>query len=69
MESSCELEYEVNICFMENHEDKEVTSYFNYNELFCICNSLNKESSKLKHLISTSKATISSIEIKDKNVS
>lgn len=37
MESSIELEDESNICVMENHKNDKVTSYFFYDNLFCIC--------------------------------
>lgn len=64
METSNELEKEeeANIYFMEKHEDEEVniqTSYFTYNESFCICKLLGTESNKLELIISTYKNTIS----------
>lgn len=55
-------------CFMENPEDDELTFHFSYNDLFRKCKKLNKESCNLKHFVSTSKTTISSTEIENKNL-
>lgn len=46
---------EVNLCLMENHQDDEVTSHFSYQDLFCICSKLTKETTKLKQIISPPK--------------
>lgn len=38
---------ELSICLMKDHEEDEVTLYFSYHDLFCICKKLNNEPSKL----------------------
>lgn len=53
---------------MTNHEEKEVTSHFSYYDLFHIYKKLNKETSKLKHFVFTSKSTTSSLEFENKNL-
>ena len=61
-------EEEANIYLMVNHQDYEVTSYFSYHNIFCICKKLTKETSKLEQIVSTSKDIISSLELKNKNL-
>lgn len=51
-------EEEENICVMKKHKKDKVNSHFIYDDLLCICKKLNKESSKLKHVASTSKTNI-----------
>lgn len=54
---------------MTNLKDDKITSYFTYDELFCTCKKkLYKESTKLKHVVSTSKKIISSTWIVNKNL-
>lgn len=65
---SSDDEEEFNICLMENHQDDDVTSYFSYYDIFRICKKLTKETSKLKQIVSTSNDTISSLELKNKNL-
>lgn len=43
---SADDEEEFNICLMENHQNNEVTFYFFYNDPFCICKKLIKETRK-----------------------
>lgn len=67
MNSFGEFEKEEKIyqCPMTTHTENKVrniTSKFTYNILFCICKNLDRDSSKLKHLVSTSKTTIYSLE-------
>lgn len=57
-----------NIHLKETHQDDEVTSYFSYHDLFCICKKLTKETRKLERNFSTSKDTIYSLEFKNKNI-
>lgn len=59
-------EEKVNICFMENHRDNEVTFQFLNSDLICICKNLNKELSKLKQLLSTSRELFLSLNLKIK---
>lgn len=61
-------EEEANVYLMVNHQDDEVTSYFSYHNIFCICKKLTKETSKFEQIVSTSKDIISSLELKNKNL-
>lgn len=54
---------EANICLMVNNEEDEVTLNFSYRDLFCNLKKLNKASSKVRQLVSTSKTIISTLEI------
>ncbi|XP_045810784.1 uncharacterized protein LOC123905202 [Trifolium pratense] len=69
MTSSDESEIEeANLCLMA-HQEEEVNSFesepnFTYDELLFICEELNKESSKFKKIVSTSKKTIFTVESK-----
>lgn len=53
---------------MENHEEIEVTSYFSYQDLFPMCKTLSKETSKLEKIVFNSKDTIFSLELKNKSL-
>lgn len=59
---------EANICLVANHEENVVTSPFSYHYLFRICKKLNKETSKLRQLVSTSRQTISSLEFENRHL-
>lgn len=50
---------------MANHEEDKVNYYFTYNELFFKCKQLDKKSSKIKHIVYTSKTIISFLEMKN----
>lgn len=57
-----------NICIMTNHEEDKVTSYFSYQDLFHICINLTRKTSKLEQIVSSSKNTIFSLRLKNKNL-
>lgn len=59
---------EANIFLTENHQDDDKTSHFSYQNLFLICKKITKETCKLEQTISTSKDSISSFELKNKNL-
>lgn len=39
---------ETNICLIGNHQDEEVTSYFSYQDIICICKKLTKGTNQLE---------------------
>lgn len=59
---------EVNLYLTASYQDDKVISHFSFQDLFHIYKKLIKEMSKLEQIISTSKDTISSLELKNKNI-
>lgn len=59
---------ETNICLRTDHKENEVNSLLSHHYLFWICKKLNKETSKLKQLVSIFKEIISSLDLENKNL-
>ena len=59
---------EVNPYLTASYQDDKVTFHFSFQDLFHIYKKLIKEMSKLEQIIFTSKDTISSLELKNKNM-